>query len=249
MNKAALKISTRFLTLLAAASCALLAGGCSSVPVIPTSAEDFVQPYHPSNIYRHYTLLPGNVSRVALLPLTTTSDDSLMEGGTEALEPLIYSELEKIKRFEVIPVTPADLKRWTGRTGWRTEEALPVDFFKHMQESLACNAVLFCQLTRYQPYQPVSVGWKFTLVELGAPMMNKGTNAPPSTQIIWSADEMLDAGDARVASAARAYYNKNIRNDAPAEDVSTMMSSPRRFGQYTLSTILDTIPERPLALK
>jgi hypothetical protein len=247
MNKAAPDILVRISTLLAIVAFALC--GCSSVPTIPTSAEDLVEPYHPSNIFSPYKILPSGISRVALLPLTTTSDDSLMEGGTESLEPLIYSELEKIKRFEVIPVSPVDLKRWTGRTGWRTEEVLPADFFKHLQDSLACNAVMFCQLTRYHPYQPVSVGWKFSLVQLGAPSADKSTNALPSTQIIWSADELLDSGDARVASAARAYYNRNIRNDAPAEDVSTMMSSPLRFGQYTISTILGTIPDRPLASK
>jgi hypothetical protein len=50
---------------------------------------------------------------------------------------------------------------------------------------------LFDQLTRYQPYQPVAVGWKMTLV------FNK------EHQIYWAADEVFDAGDDGVANAAR----------------------------------------------
>jgi len=45
----------------------------------------------------------------------------------EALEPLLYAELEKCKRFEVIPVSPEQLKQWTGKIGWRADEPLPPD--------------------------------------------------------------------------------------------------------------------------
>ena len=219
-----------------------LATGCSTVSSsLPTAVQDLGPDYKPTNIYRRANALPNHVRRVALLPLTTTSSTPYLEAGVEALEPLVYSELEKTKRFEVIPVTPDQLKQWTGQTGWRTDEALPQDIFKKLAEATGCDAVLFCQLTRYQPYQPLAVGWKFSLVE------NIADATAPSgmkAQILWSVDEVLDSGEPTVATGARNYYTQHLRNEAPSADASTMLSSPVRFGQYTLGTLLGTLPAR-----
>ena len=159
-----------------------------------------------------------------------------------ALEPLLYAELEKCKRFEVITVSPEDLRRWTGKSNWRADEPLPPDFFARVSDGTGCDAVLFCQLTRCQPYQPVAVGWKFGLV----------INPPPGPlsaqemkdKILWCADEVLDAGEPGVSNAARDYYGQHLRNEQASADSSTILNSPARFGQYTLASLFATLPER-----
>jgi hypothetical protein len=106
---------------------------------------------------------------------------------------------------------------------------------------------MFAQLTRYQPYQPLAVGWKFSLVQI-CTVPGQATNTTETkAQICWSADEMLDSGDPTVNTGARVYYNQHLRSEAPAADVSTMTSSPLRFGEYTLHTLLTTLPDRPAA--
>ena len=170
----------------------------------------------------------------------TPDSTAFLKAGVETLGPLLYAELEKCKRFEVIPVSPEQLRQWTGRTGWRTDEPLPADFFGRVGDATGCDAILFCQLTRYQPYQPLAVGWKFSLV----------ANPPPGPlsvqemkdKILWSADEVLDAGEPGVSNAARDYYGQHLRNEAPSADASTILSSPARFGQYTLAALLETLP-------
>jgi len=122
------------------------------------------------------------------------------------------------------------------------DEALPPEFFGRVSEATGCDGILFCQLTRYEPYQPLAVGWKFSLV----------ANPPPGPvsaremkdKILWSADEVIDAGEPGVANAARDYYAQHLRNEAPSADASTILSSPVRFGQYTLAALLDTLPDR-----
>jgi len=188
--------------------------------------------YKPTNIYRMGIALDPDVKRVAILPMTTLQPTQAFQAGVDSLQPLLHAELEKTKRFEMITVTPEQLQNWTGQRVWRADEQLPPDFFDRLSEETGCQGVLFDQLTRYQPYQPVAVGWKLTLV------FNK------KHQIYWAADEVFDAGDDGVANAARAYESGHIVTQSPIPDPNAILSSPSRFGQYTLNALLTTLPLR-----
>lgn len=221
--------------------------GCTGMktlePGLTQTVQDFGPPYKPSNVYRRVNALPENVRRIAVLPLTITSSTSLLESGVETLEPVLYAELEKSKRFEVVPVTRQQMSAITSKPGWRIDEQLPANFFARVKELTGCDAVLFCQLTRFQPYPPPAIGWKLNLVECQK-------SVPPSldgqkAMTLWSADELLDAGDPAVANGARSYYLEHLRNEIPLPDPAMVLNSPTRFGQYTVSTLLATIPERP----
>src|SRR5207302_1143921 len=117
-----------------------------------------------------------------------------------------------------------------------------------VRRSTGCDAVMFCQLIRYQPYQPMAIGWKFSLVENPAapvaptPPTGQGQEAGPL--IVWSADEVFDASMPEVAKAARWYYLQHARTESPAADASTILASPSWFGQFSLSTLLATLPVR-----
>ena len=216
----------------------VVTAGCKSMQI---SGYQLGPSYRPTNVYRRNDALPLEIKRVAVLPLSATSSTPLLEAGIEALEPVLYAELEKTKRFEVIPVSPEQLRQWTGQTAWRADELLPPDLFERLRQGTGCDAVLFSQLTRYQPYQPLAIGWKFSLIEKPEAAVPPGNGVP---LILWSADEVLDAGDPEVTNAARAYYSQHLRNEAPLADASTVLSSPARFGQYTLGTLLGTLPQR-----
>jgi|SRR5581483_6456571 len=227
---------------LAGLMAAFLLPGCA---VITSSVPELVPNYQPVNVYRQSEEMPGSVRRVAVLPLTTTTSSALLQAGAEDLETILYAELEKSGRFEVIPVSAGQLREWTGQSSWRADELLPLNFFEKLRDGTGCDAVLFCQLIRYQPYEPLAVGWKFSLVEKGG--KSKGSTAATKDaklQIVWSADEVFDAGDIAVANAARSYYSQHLRNEAPAPDSSTILGSPSRFGQYTLSALFGTLPVR-----
>jgi hypothetical protein len=219
---------------------ALLCAGCHVLPPMPAVVQDMGPRYHPSNISRSSNFLPPHLRRVALLPLTTPDNTAFLQAGLETLSPLIYAELEKCKRFEVIAVSPDQLRQWTGKTGWSADEPLPTNFFSRLSDATGCDAVLFCQLTRYQPYQPLAMGWKFVLVV--NPPRWPATSSEMKDKILWSADEVIDAGEPGVANSARDYYLRHLRNEDPSADSSTILSSPARFGQYTLAALLETLP-------
>jgi hypothetical protein len=206
----------------------LLLSGCQTRrPHLPFEAH-----YQPSNIYSKAPVLDPEVKRVALLPMASLLPTETFQAGVDSLQPLLRAELEKSKRFEVIVITPEQLRRWTGQGVWKSEDQLPPEFFDRLQEETGCQAVLFNQLTRYQPYQPVAVGWKLTLV------FNK------DHVIYWSADEIFDAGEGAVANSARVYESDHITTPSPLPDPNAILSSPSRFGQYTLHALLTTLPKR-----
>jgi hypothetical protein len=188
--------------------------------------------YKPANIYCRGVAMDPEVKRVAVLPMTTLQPTEAFQAGVDSLQPLLHAELEKAERFEMVVVTPEQLQNWTGQRVWRSDEQLPPDFFDRLRDETGCQGVLFDQLTRYQPYQPVAVGWKLTLV------FNK------EHQIYWAADTVFDAGDDAVANAARDYASGHIITQSPIPDPNAILSSPSRFGQYTLHELLTTLPQR-----
>jgi hypothetical protein len=217
---------------------ALFVPGCTAVreslllpaPEVPTY-------YHASNVYTYSTSLPASLRRVALLPLTTAGALASQEAGVEELEPLLQSELEKTKRFEVVTLSGEQLRQLTGQSAWRADEPLPLDFFDRLQKATGCDAVMFSQVTRYQPYQPLAVGWKLSLASKTAP-----TNAQP--QILWSVDEVLDAGESHIAASARTYYTQHIQDEQSSSDSGTILRSPAMFGRFSLAVLFETLPDR-----
>ncbi|HEX3988856.1 MAG TPA: hypothetical protein VHZ30_05445, partial [Verrucomicrobiae bacterium] len=94
----------------------LFVAGCAK---IPRSIEEVGPRYKPQNIYKIAEILPAELRRVAVLPLTTPTDKPLLISGVPTLETTVYSELEKSERFEVIPVSGDQLREWTGQASWR----------------------------------------------------------------------------------------------------------------------------------
>jgi hypothetical protein len=209
----------------------VLLAGCDTPDISKIRLAPEVR-YKPTNVYRKALVMDPEVKRVAILPMTTLQPTEAFQAGVDSLQPLLHAELEKAKRFELIVVTPEQLQDWTGQRVWRADEQLPPEFFDRLREETGCQGVLFDQLTRYQPYQPVAVGWKLTLV------FNK------EHQIYWATDEVFDAGDNGVANAARQYEAGHIVTQSPLPDPNAILSSPSRFGQYTLHELLATMPER-----
>jgi hypothetical protein len=208
---------------------ALFGSGCISfVPPRVSSGPS----YRPSNFFRFSSELPPQIRRLAVLPMSVEPGDWQAEEGRTALEAVLYSELGKVKAFELVAVTPTQLQQWTGKPCWTAQEKLPPEFFDDLQTQLGCDAVLFAHLRPYHAYKPLIIGWNLKLVW-----------AKYQT-IVWSADEVFDASSAPVARAAQDYAREHVAGVRPVGDSDSLLSSPRSFSQYTLSALLATLPER-----
>jgi hypothetical protein len=220
---------------LTALAAACLLAACDTVQ-IPANLEPPAY-YRPSNVYTYSATLPASLRRVALLPLTTATGAALEQSGVEELDASLRSELEKTKRFEVFAVSRDQMREWTAeaKTTWRADEPLPMDFFDKLQKETGSDAVMFCQITRYNPYPPLAVGWKMVLAAQGAT-----SNSVALT--LWQVDDVADAGDPQTAHAARTYYSQHVRTEQSQSDAGMILRSPDLFGQFSLSAIFGTIP-------
>ena len=193
------------------------------------------KPYKPTNIYGSEHPLPLDVRRVAVLPLNINRSD--LEAGQTLLQPVLEEELSRTKRFEVVPVSPEQLAAWTGRKSLWTAEVLPKDLLVILQEKLGCDAVLFAELTHFQAYPPLAVGWNLKLVEVR------------SGQLLWAADEVFDAGHPAVAAGARLYHSSHSLVSGPLADSRLILLSPTAFGRYSAQTLFAALPEPTSGLK
>lgn len=206
-----------------------LLAGCARWPMAnsPVAAT-----YQPNNYYRSGVHMPASIRRVSVLPMNIEVEDWQADHGRAQLEPVLIEELGKAKLFELVLVPPEQLRTWTGRTSWRADEVLPPDFLERLQQTLGSDAVLFSHLRSFHSYQPLVIGWTFKLVDSRTGL------------VLWSADEVFDASEAAVACAARKYHRGRGDLSRSWSDTASVLGSPRRFGQYTLSALLATLPER-----
>ena len=211
------------------ATTTIILAGCSSSPSVRRA---LAAPYHPVNATRLQPLLPDSIRRVALLPLPRSRTDANQATGVDSLEDVFLAELNKLKRFEVVAVSPEQLRTLTGSSVWTVEERLPADFLERLQSATGCDAVILASLTTFRAYPPLQIGWKARLVDCGKRLT------------WWAVDEVFDAGSDPVAAAALTFANQQLNLPESTADASAVLRSPRRFGQYTANAILNTLPER-----
>ena len=188
--------------------------------------------YKPQNFYRSWGHLAVNIRRVAVLPATCDDAISDVQHGRDQLEPVIMEDLAKTGRFEVITVTPEQLRVWTGRVSWRAEEPLPADFLKVLKRALECDAVLFSRVSQYRAYPPLTVGFSFKLVDV------------ETGNFVWAADEVFDSSEPSVVNSARRYQLMREQLPPSLADSRSILNSPGSFGRYAANSVFETLPAR-----
>ena len=173
-----------------------------------------------------------SLRRVAVLPMTFSATATSAESVEELLEQALLSEFNKTGKFELLVVRPDQLRQWTGKMRWNFQEALPQDFLRKIQQNTGSDAILFVHLTNYHPYRPIVMGWRMHLV------------TQFEGDVIWSVDEIFDAGEESVSNGARRYAREHLRNHPTLEESRSILLSPRRFAQYTLAAVASTFPDR-----
>ena len=103
--------------------------------------------YRPRNVFVWNSALPANLRRIAFLPMGCEQTMPEMVDARDVLEPIVSTELAKLHRFEIVPISSEALEAKTGQAAWSCEEALPGDLFAWLNDFRGCDAVLFCRLT------------------------------------------------------------------------------------------------------
>jgi hypothetical protein len=188
--------------------------------------------YEPKNVYRWLNQLPVSVRRVAVLPTTCDTTQSDVQSGRDLLDSVIAEEFGKTRKFEIVTVSPEQLRVWTGRSNWRAEETLPPNLLKLLRQELDCDGVLFSRLTQYRAYPPLAVGLSLKLVEI------------EKAEFVWAVDEIFDASEPSVVNSARRYQLTREQLPAALADSRSILNSPSGFGRYAAQSVFQTLPAR-----
>ncbi len=212
---------------------AFFTSGCQTTP---WSWDEFPRPmaaaHTPSNVYLP-NALPTDLRRVALLPLILPANSGEAEDSRLAMERALQQEILKGNRFELIVITPTQLREWTGKAQWSAEDKLPHDFFTSVREHAGCDALLFARVTRFRAYPPLTVGFNVKLIYGEAPH-----------RVLWAVDEVFDAGQPGVVSAATAFAKRNSTGSEHLSDGWSVLHSPEKFSQYAANAVVATLPSR-----
>ena len=139
------------------ALCAAISG-CQSAPPYASLLQ---RNYRPDNIFVYPPKLSLNLQRVAVLPIAAETTGSDLPEGCQALAPVLWEQLVKTKKFEVVAVAANQLRSHTGQANWTGTENLPADYLASLRREYGCDAVLFTELTAYRAYVPLAIGWWF----------------------------------------------------------------------------------------
>jgi hypothetical protein len=167
------------------------------------------------------------------------------------LDPVLKAALIKTGKFEVVGITPNELRNCTGQVSWMGDEVLPSNFFSSLKNYDGCDGVMFCQLTTLRSNAPLAIGWRLKLVDA------------TTGKILWSADEVFDASNREVAKDAEAFQrdqqpHHNVAYGAYAfvlwlihvpaytamDDQWNILHSTQYFGQYSVQKLAGTLPLR-----
>ncbi len=207
------------------AALAVVLAGCT-----PSQEEAIRQKmtpsFEPTNTYA-VPQMPAHMRRVALLPMSGRSRD---EDQLARLDTVFTSELNKRLLFEVVPVSADTMKRLFGRTRFDSAELLPADFLRKVTAATNADGIVFLDLTRYEPYQPLSIGVRSKLVDA------------TSGVVLWSFDTVFDAGNPTVAMAARRYQGSQGEVPFPMDSTGSVLQSPERFAKYAAAATFSTMP-------
>jgi hypothetical protein len=204
-------------------------GGCQSAP--PPLAL-LQRSYHPNNIFAFPRKLSPNFQRVAVLPIAAETLGNDLPEGCATLTPILWDQLLKTKKFELVAVDPLTLRGGTGQPGWTGLESLPPGFLDFLRREYACDGILFAELTTYHAYAPLAIGWRLKLVDVR------------TGQVIWSADELFDATRLSVSHGAQRFAEPGWAVPFCHTDNPLALESPRQFGNYSAAALLGTLPGR-----
>ena len=214
------------------AGCIAVCGVLVSCQTAPVQTSVFRRDFRPDNVFVYPPRLSLDFRRVAVLPIAPASASGDLPAGCEALAPVLLEQITKTKKFEAVAVNAGYLSQRMGQAHWTGREVLPPDFFAYLRREYDCDGVLFVELTAYRACAPLAVGWRFKLVDAR------------TQQIIWAADELFDATQPAVRRAAAKFGQETPILPVVTEKDWAVLNSPRRFGRYTASALLDTLPER-----
>ena len=201
---------------------ALLAGCMHPGPQDPARVGPF---FVPTNHAGDPTL--GGMRRVVLLPLW--AGPATPPESAAALDEVLQVALRNQNRFEVVALSREECQRRFHVEALASVSALPHDLLPALHREFAADAVLLVDLTSFQAYKPLILGFRAKLAAIDG------------TRLVWTFDNVFAADSPLVANAARHHFIDRDRS-VPADLTPAVLQSPSHFAAYAATAMFTTLP-------
>lgn len=210
-----------------AAGLLLLATGCESFRnELSDQNRTFFQPEN----FNGDKQLPANLRRVLVLPVCGGKVAEVE--AALALDSVLLGALQKKARFEVVAVPREEIQRRFHQPEFSSAAVLPRGFLEELGRAYGAEAVLFVDLTQYQPYPPLSVGFRAKLATI------------QDVRLIWTFDQSFSSADPAVINSIQRAGRQEGAPRSPVDMTVGTFQSPRRFAAYAADAMFDTLPPR-----
>lgn len=207
---------------------ALCLAGCEITPDLadPVRYGPF---YTPTN-FAAEKKLPADLRRVLVLPVSVGS--LAPEETSLTLDAVVVQALQEQQRFEVVPLPREESLRLFGAREFSSTAALPHGMIEQLAARYAVDAVLFTDITAYQPYRPQSIGFRSKLATVR------------DVRLVWTFDEVISASNPAVANSARRLPFQAAQGRGPVDLSPGTLLSPSRYAAFAAGEMFRTLPPR-----
>ena len=181
-----------------------------------------------TNVYDSTSESAKKINRVGIMPITTSAN--VGKSTLDFIYEAFNSEILKQLKFESIKISQNDLIALFGHSSFSSSDPLPKNFFEVLKDVSDVDAVLFVDITHYEPYKPVALGVKCRMVDTD------------SAAILWAIDELFDAGMPSVQAGISEYIAKNKYDNTFFSFDDSFVYSPLKFSYYVANKVFGKLP-------
>jgi hypothetical protein len=205
-----------------------LVTGCTGISKIndPSRIGPFFTPHN----HAGDKVLPAVIHRVLILPAFGGSVADV--DATLALDEVLLGALQKQARFEVVALTREECQRRFNRPEISSTAVLPNGFMSELGKAYGADAVLFVDVTVYQPYGSLALGFRAKLATI------------QEVRLVWSFDDGFSLADPAVVNSASRFSRNSGASLVPIDMTLGTFQSPRRFAAYAAEAMFETLPPR-----
>jgi len=166
----------------------------------------------------------ASVHRIMVLPFHTAHGVSVDQNE---VRDAFVSELQKLRRFEVVPLTDAaredDMLNESLSRGRVSTEAMV-----RLCERYSLDGVFVGAVTSYRAYSPPRLGLRTHLISVH------------SGAVVWSVDAIYDAADRSTVSDLRHYVEHTQTDDGNLHGWEMTLLSPAKFTSFVARRCVGT---------
>jgi TolB-like protein len=166
----------------------------------------------------------ANVRRIMVLPF---QQEGAADANVEQVRDAFVAELQKLRRFEVVPLpvtaTENAMLRESLRRGRLSTEATV-----RLCERYGLDGIFVGTVTAWRAYSPIHLAMRTQLLSVhsGAP--------------VWAVDAMYDSSDRSTVSDLRHYMLTQKQNDGSLHGWELKLLAPQQFTQYVANRFVGT---------